>query len=350
MKKLLVTLVFTGLMLSLTANPIILKAIARVWFNDLDEFIVLLSDESVTYGMPIPFEDLVFSTSSGVWQFPDGFSVPGVPYQVNLSQVIPGFTIDKNADQLLVQCDGGPGAYEMIRWDNLIDPAPDIRPLLTAQAAVQFRVVGNMMWSVDIWGKDNVQYHLPAHEVVARCMINVHVQDYTGNPFEGLEVVRSYQNYIEQNYYHQFYTDENGNVSMESFPCRIRIGVKDPVTEAWVLDESVYCEPGETYNYTATVTHTDTDDHVLPVVQSLSIWPSVMGSQSSNFLKLKGPALNSAGELRLYDLRGRYLCSQIMPITGETQWRLPDLESGIYFVKLVQGGQNLGSARFTVLK
>jgi hypothetical protein len=57
-------------------------------------------------------------------------------------------------------------------------------------------------------GKDNVQYHLPAHEVVARCMINVHVQDYTGNPIEGLEVVRSYQNYIEQNYYHQFYTDE----------------------------------------------------------------------------------------------------------------------------------------------
>ncbi len=41
----------------------------------------------------------------------------------------------------------------MIRWDNLNDPAPDIRPLSTGQAAVQFEVVGNMMWSVDIWAK-----------------------------------------------------------------------------------------------------------------------------------------------------------------------------------------------------
>lgn len=350
MKKLFTSLIFSGLMLSLTANPIVLKAIARVWFNDLDEFIVLLSDESVTHGVPIPFEDLVFSTSSGVWQFPDSFSVPGVPYQVNLSQVIPGFTIDKNIDMFLAQCNGGPGVYEMIRWDNLLDPAPHIRPLTTGQAAVQFRVPGNQMWSVDVWGKDSVQYHLPAHQVVSRSTINVLVQDYAGNPVPGLEVVRSYQNYLEQNYNHQFYTDGAGIVSMECFPCRIRIGVQDPVSQAWVLDESIYCEPGLFYDFTATVTHTDADDPVLPAVQGLSIWPSVMGSQSDGILKLRGPALSPAGELRLYDLRGRYLRSQTMPLSGELEWRLPNLDSGIYFITLRQGPHEISRARLTILK
>lgn len=351
MKKLVTTLVFTGLMLSLTANPMILKAVARVWFNASDEFVVFLSDESVLYGMPYDFNSLVFSTSGGVWQFPAGFQVPGVPYQVNLSQVIPGFTIDKNQDQLLIQSSSGQGVYELVRWDNLTDPAPHIRPLLDGQSAVQFRVSGNNMWSVDVWGKDSVQQHYPPHEVVSRSIINVLVQDYAGLPIEGLEVVRSYQNYLEPNFNHQFYTDAAGSVSMECCPCRIRIGLKDPVSEAWVLDTSIYCEPGEVYNYTATVTQTDADDPVLPPsVPYLKIRPSVMGSRADGILKLQSQSLSGVGELRLYDLRGRYLCSHEMPSGGETQWQLPELTSGIYFIALRQGSRELSRARLTILK
>jgi len=348
MKKLIFTLIFTALMISLAANPIILKAVARVWFNAEGEFMVMFGDEGQAAGMPFDYHAMSFSTNSGIWQLPASYQIPGVPWAVNFSQEIPDFMINPNADEFYIHSGM---STELFSWGAQDDPAPRIRPLLSGQSAVQFRVPGNQMWSVDVLGKDSFQHHLPAHEVVARSVINVHVQDYAGLPIQGLEVVRSYQNNVEQNYNHQFYTDENGNVGMESYPCRIRIGVQDPLSEAWALDESIYCEPGQIYSYSAVVTHVDNDDPIqVPEVIQLQLWPSVMGSSTDGRLNLNSGTLQSEGELRLYDLRGRYIGSHTMPPDGQTQWRLPDLDSGIYFITLRQGSRELSRARLTILK
>ena len=60
--------------------------------------------------------------------------------------------------------------------------------------------------------------------------------------------------------------------------------------------------------------------------------------------------LFDTARLGLYDLRGRWLAGKDMPREGYTDWELPELANGVYFIRLSGAGANLVGGRITVIK
>jgi len=59
--------------------------------------------------------------------------------------------------------------------------------------------------------------------------------------------------------------------------------------------------------------------------------------------------LGSEAKVELYDLKGRIIARHNYSGT-DFAWQLPYLTNGVYFVKLVNGKQDLGSRKLIILK
>lgn len=350
MKKLLVIIAYALLALAAAANPITPRSLARVWFDSGDLYLQFAQDNGYSgYLDRIP--ELTFVTSAGTWHFPDIFVPPdSLPCTVNISEAIPGFSIDPLDDELVLQ----DSLSWMHHWEESLKWGPgndvDLRPLLAGQSAVQV-MVGTYDGSTAAWAKDlgTEGGFSPVHGYT----LGVHTQNDYGVPVDGVPVYVSQFGYIST-YYTPFQTDVSGNWQQNFAAVNTWVRVLDPLTQNAVLDTRFYPEPDETVSLTAVVTTVAADDPVQPSAsQVLRINPSVLNSASGSTVTLKYGEQNSlAGTagLRLYDLRGRVLATAEMPAGGELEWRLPELPSGIYFVALEQDSRQLGRGRITVIK
>lgn len=350
MKKLLMLMAVMLFATALTANPITPRNLARLWFDSGDLFLQFAEDHGY-YGYLDRIPELTFVTSAGTWQFPDSFVPPtSLPFTVNISEAIPGFSINPLNDQLVLQ--------DSISWDSQwqesvswgLGDAVDLRSLQPGQSAVQV-MVGTYEGEVAAWAKDigTEGGFNPVHCYT----LSVHTQNQQGIPVSGVPVYLSFTGYIST-YYTPYTTDADGNWQLASSAVPTRVRVLDPLTQEIVLDTRFYPEPEETVSLTAVISSAAADDPVQPSASHvLSISPSVLNSASGNTVSLKygqGISLSESAELKLYDLRGRVLASTGMPSVAEIQWRLPELPSGIYFIALEQGSRQLGRGRISVVK
>ena len=350
MKKTMLACVLALLAVAAAANPVIPRAVARVWFDASDNFIVLFGAdfEQQTYLNYLPY--MTFTTSSGTYSFPAGFTPPSsLPWMANFNQLIPGFTIDRNEDHFILQFDY---LYECLYWSPESGSLVNIRPLSEGQSAVQLIVAENELYSWNAWAKDSSTTGPDPFTPSEGCQINVHVSDQNGDPVAGTPVYWSYTNTINP-IYPPGQTGADGTWQLTQYALRTLFQVNDPHSGGLVLNETVYPEPGQTYDLYAVVNTSASDPVQTPSAGILSLNPSVLKGSDANVLNVKyaSPSpLSVTGELRLYDLRGRYLARAEIPACGETRWDLPVLDSGIYFVTLCERGQELARGRFTLIK
>jgi hypothetical protein len=344
-KKTIFILAILLLALSAQANPVIARAIARVWFDNTDDFWVTFGHEAENISITNP----TFSTMAGSYMFPAGYSLPGsFPCSVNFTDLVPGFTIQKSSDYFSMSLEYH---NEVVFWGPEADMSNDLHELYPGQSATQARIANQYGDHYEVWAKDQIVPGNDTYYPVQRCTLNVHVTETLGNPAAGVPVHLSLS---QGRPIGIFETDTAGDWQIIYIPARLLVGIYDPLTNNPVLNEIIFPEPGETIQLNATVSGVAADDPLQPTgLRQLRIYPSVLTSTSGSTIYLKygqDQLLLSAAELLLFDLRGRLLATSAMPVAGETEWSLPNLPSGIYFIALEDGSRQLGKARFTVIK
>jgi hypothetical protein len=353
MRKLSLCFLLLGLGIGVLANPMPPIIIERAWFDAGEELNIQVGTDLAEWMLDPA--DFTFTTSSGSYYFPAGYTFPtGAHYTLNLSQLLPSFSIQRNSDFLQLEITDG-YAEEILRWGpgNGIDT--DLHPLLDGQSAVHFYQSildgGNLCWSKDAGvNLDNI--YCP----VSRCTLNVAVVDTGGDPVPGLPVYMSYAGFYDGllQYYAIGNTNDLGTLSQVIFPARPWIRIVDPANGSAVVDQWFYPEPGESLQITATVSSSAADDHLSSLIPGvLSVQPNVLKLSGGSILRIsfdKPGRLDGTPILSLFDLRGRLAVRTEFPVAGEMNWQLPDLDSGIYFLSLDQGGSRLGLQKLIVLK
>ena len=352
MYRLLLALMLLALPLLAVANPVSPMAISRLWFDDTGQCHAWFGNIWEDTFFLEYFDEMVFITWEGTYVFPLTFVPPdSLPAHINLSEAIPGFNPNPAQGQIILDIPSLGWFGEEVTWGQFHGFPVDIYNLGAGQSMVQ--ILGSN-WDGDsaaAWAKDYEPYTnpcFPAH----RCTLRVEAVNELGVPASGVPVQYSSTEYLPEMNWAALHTGADGVWQAQQYASRTWLRIKDPLTFATVLDTLLYPEPDSTYVYQVTVSAAESGDPILtPVPGILSLAPSVLKPVSGNTLGVKySGILTGSAELRLFDLRGRLLASHEMPSTSQTEWNLPSLANGIYFVGLVCEGRQLARERLTVLK
>ena len=351
MKKLLVLCVLGVLALRLGANPYVPNVLSRVWFDYTGDCNIqfgsdlILAVQHLTGG-----PGLTLTTGAGSFSTPASFNPPinesDYPININISELIPGFSIDPLADSLYVLY----GYYNLdaLRWGHGDDYGIYLHPLGPDQAAVHVRQVYYPGETFFFWAKENGVDLISEYETADRCTYNIHVSNLSGDPVPNHPVFFYPGGYP---YYYQptHYTDANGNLQIEEYARRCWIGIRD-----WnynvLFEQHFFPEPDQIIPVNVIINSVANEDPLLtPELSQLAVYPNVISARQStvHISFLKAPA---EARLYLYDLKGREMESRDMSALDELDWNLPELCSGVYFVALKSGTRELGRQKLIVIK
>ncbi len=348
MKRCLLIAMLLLVALAAYANPLVARVIERVYFDANGDLWVRIGTEA-TY--MLPFDAFEFSTSQGIWPIPDDYSLPTIlPADINLNQMLPGFAVLQAEDHLILDLGGWNEAFY---WGPASDFSVDLHPLTTGQSAVQIRQYAPDGDTQQGWAKDNHLVSPEEYYPASRCTINVIVTNQSGSYAAGVPVFLS-DFYGWTGPYPTQVSDANGSCHLVRMASRYYMVIKDPLTNEDVFSENLYPEPDQTITIMAVVSGTAADDPVQsPAAPAIIISPNLLGRSTGSVARIdcsSGGFASQGGELRLYDLRGRVIGKRALPDGGITQWDLSDLDSGIYFIGLLQHGKVTAKSRVTIIK
>lgn len=340
---------------ALAANIMIPRAVERVWFDAFDNFWVRFGPEADA----LVVNSLSFSTSAGTYTFPDDFTPPPeLPYDLNFSQLIPGFTISRAEDFFILDTD----PYyqyndENVSWGPQTDWSVRIHPLTAGQSVVQL-TVPDMYYDgyydqALVWAKDTGTDYPYPYCPATLCTLTVQVNDADGGPASQVPIYLNY-GHVYNIGWPDGRTNSNGWWQAYNFRAqRTWIVIRDPANGSWVYNQLHFPEPGEHIHIETTVAYSGVPPEEL-VPGTLELSPSVLGTSSGSTVHLEyrsDQPLAGPARLSLHDLRGRWLADTEMPTWGRKDWTLADLPSGIYFIRLTSSaGKALAGRRLTVIK
>ncbi|GAB1365264.1 MAG TPA: T9SS type A sorting domain-containing protein [Candidatus Cloacimonas sp.] len=335
MKRTILLLILLGSMFICLANPLPPMIMNKFWFNDAGELQVRYS--SMYLGAGILTADL-FDGSNHFLNTIDFSSID------NITLSYPNANVTPYQGYLSASLSIFSGWQEEVHWGPSLDN--DISSLAEGECGM------NTYWTyqsghdentVTIWTKELQTYLDSEMYPVARCNLDVFCQDFSGAPVEGIPVWLYDQTLG--------YTNDSGHYTVLEICRKNRIIVNHPATQTAVLDTLFFAEPNQSYNFNVLFFHGAADDpHVPTPTGVLSLYPSVLRSSDNRRIHLDYSAKVPANtEARLFDLKGRLLAVSNYP-EGGLDWELPHLASGVYFIRLQCGKQNLGSSKLIVLK
>jgi hypothetical protein len=182
---------------ALAANIQIPRAVERVWFDDSDNLWVRFGPEADAWDVG----SLGFATSSGTYNFPCDYTLPPeLPFEINLSQAIPGFTINRAEDFFIVDTDPYDDPLdETVSWGPQNDTSVNIHPLTAGQSVVQYSVGYQIYmgeWeSMHVWAKDNGTAYVHPYCPATLCTLSVQVNDLNGQPASSVPIHLNYGTY-----------------------------------------------------------------------------------------------------------------------------------------------------------
>jgi len=348
MKHFLLVLAVLLSCLVLNGNPISVMYVSRLWFDINGDFWIHIGPD---YDIPFDVHTTQVHTGSGVYDFPATYEQPAQQYfSINLSEVIPGFTIDPVSDFFFLDTE----PWGQLTWGNLDDYSVNVHPLTSGQSAVHVRVpwiTPEGPQHIETWVKDSEVNTAELFNTDARCTINLHLRYENGDPVINYPVYfyPDPPNYV----YQSAVSDANGDISHSSYAMRQRVTVLGS-SGTPLLEQLIFCEPGETYNFADFFPNTSAEDEfVPPALARMIVFPNVLNRLSGNTIHLQldeEPKLKQASVIELYDLKGRQLANREIKAGEELSWQLPELGSGIYFLRLKTADRELGTAKLTIIR
>ncbi len=331
MKRFVFALLLVLTLGTVFANPIEVKPIGRIWFTPQDSLHLEFNDHMSNVGIT----DIQICDGVDTYNYNVEFTYQSCP-SIN----IPGTNLSRQSGML--QIDFQTYLYQEVHWGSSIEN--DFSSL------VEDQVITNVLihdWDNSYWllAKDYSPtedgYQIPN----ARSTINIQVLNQNGTP------VANHPVYYCHSYLPEGLTDADGMLSLSKYCCKTRLWLRSE--DSWdIVDEVVFfAEPDSTYNVVLHTASSSVDDFQSPQAPaSLSLYPSVMRFGQSDGVSVSYPAkLSSSAQLQLFDLKGRLLTSR--EYSGKQEmWQLPQLSSGVYFVRLSDGARVLGNSKLIVLK
>jgi len=171
--------------------------------------------------------ELCFTTSAGSYYLPPCYVQPSESvFVINLSQEIPGFTIERDEDFLSLTNPTDAFFYtEELHWGPQNNLSVDIHPLETGQSAVRVHAlayIGHGEYDLGLsWAKDSQTISPQPYDPVSKYTVKVHLEDSNGNPAPGVTVYNSYHNYATV-YDHYYYNQTNPSGNWERTENAIR--------------------------------------------------------------------------------------------------------------------------------
>ena len=330
MKRYIMLFLLVGLAAVAFTNPIMVYPIQALWFDYYLEPIIQFHgsfDNSLVHLCE-------FSTGGDFYSIPEDYVV--IDNFINAQVVFPQLDIDRPSGTLLCRYSFEPETIYQYTWGQ--GNEVDLRPLYPGQAAMI--VEGSYCNPRDYMWVKNDSVPSPWEEPSGEVQLNISAQYENGAPATGVPVYFSAEDWSVGS------TNEAGIFHRTLRPAKNHIRIKDPLTNQYVYDAIAFPEPGTNQHIVVTVSSTSNQDFFAPSV--FRIFPNVLRRSEGSSLRIecdKAPGSNS--RLELYDLRGRKLDSRAY--TGSGDYLLPELGTGVYFVKISDNGMTLGSQKILVL-
>ena len=351
MKRAALVLILAALMATLSANPVVVTSgLLGVWFDADGDF--WMAYEPIQYA-PQAFEDMhemAIYTDSGAYQLPEDWVQTyiggGYICHVNLSEEIPGFAVNRQADTFSLLNVPYPSS---LTWGGGSGYDVDLRPLTGEQAAMSAPFEVGEFGDYLVWAKSASYQDLYA-DSNRRCKVGVSIRDDAGHTVQNFPIRQFFGNpSAGLNWTH--YTDSSGNLQFNySYAIRYLFRVEDPLSGEIYAEHLLYPEPGDSLWVQTVIPCPHTQQNIPGV---LELRPNLLNRNSSGHIRVlydKYWALGPDARVALYDLRGRELLSVVFPFSGQLDWLLPDLPNGIYFIGLSASGKRLARQRLTVIK
>lgn len=346
MKKIISVVAFLACVV-LLANPLPLKCLSEVWFDDEGDLHLELGSNSLyeSYsGYPIRISD-----GTSYTEFPTGLIIPVYPgvWLENLSELCPGLSFNPQEGTLLIQGWSEGDIYvtmESLNWDQ------DYH-LHDGQSFVQVQDLIFHGFSGYFWAKDaNPTPGSCSYSPVARTPLSIHCVDQNGEPVSGVNIYR-YPNGISMGA-----TEENGVYEAQILSRITEISARHPQTNELFYQEMHYLEPNQALNIELSLVLTANDDQSLPLapIKGLEAFPNPYIAKFHDKITLRfegDQKVLSGSKVIVYNLRGQEVATIEMQPDEERNWSPePDLPSGTYLLKLMNGKRDLGRQMLRIIR
>ncbi|MCB5272052.1 MAG: hypothetical protein LHW56_09440 [Candidatus Cloacimonetes bacterium] len=334
MRKIFLLVLFSVAVL-LSANPLVERAIQQFWFDDSGELMLQFGNECLSMaGFDFTISDGV-NTITPVLNLPVDYQL--YPFTINLSALMPVSTLSPESGHLRLSFQDR--MVEEVRWGE--SGEVDLSPLIATQSIYQSKAITpDHESSHELWAKSDHPDFVTNYDSSTRSTITIYTKYPDASPAANIPLF--YQNLWPA----WAYSDAEGKIELSVHSAKTNLRIFQPGTQELVLDETFIAEPAGCYVYNVILQPSSVSDphQEMPGV-ILKLSPNVLKPGQSMQLDL-GKSEASPDKLRLFDVKGRILGEY--PFTES--WQPPQLNSGVYFLQLLQGDSTLDSARFIMLK
>lgn len=334
MPKIFFLVLFSAAVL-LSANPMVPRAIQQFWFDDSGDLMLQFGNEI----MAMPSQGVTISDGTNTINYmldlPDDYQ--DFPLTINLSALMPDLALSPEAGFL--QLSNAEYIHESVSWGP--SGAVDLSSLISTQSIYQTGLIcpGGMDY-YELWAKSDHPDLVADYDSSTRSTITVYTKYPDGTPAENIPL------YYQDAWSPWAYSNAEGIIELNLPSARTRIRVHHPVTEEMAFEEQFFAEPAGCYVYNVVFSPVANSDlHQETPRVNLKLSPNVVRPGQKIQLDL-GKYQANPDKIRLFDVKGRIL--------GEYQftksWQPPQLNTGVYFLQLVQDDNVLDSQRFIILK
>lgn len=332
MKNIVLFVMFILLVGVALANPLEPLFTSRFWFDNAGDLNVRYTDQG-----------------SQAWQADLFDGVNHYQRQINpenpatLTQVYPDAAGTAQSGYLQVTNLAYPGFSEEVHWG----PGEDdqITSLAPGQCGIQFYYAEGVENTIKLWGKDLISNPESIWGPTECSTLRVFCHTTAGTGIAGVPI------YLFSPYAFWQQTGADGWVNHSIVSARVTVYVRDAQTNAIIYQNTLFTEPGITYTLDMIVSgsaNADMEATSSPAV--FSAHPSVLRSSGDRVLHLDYDGkIGSDLQAELYDLKGRLIASKAVS-AAQTNWTMPELSSGVYFLRFSDRGRALGVRKLIVLK
>lgn len=344
----------------LTANPCIIfeSIMSEVWFAENGHLMI----EFYPYGMQdINLNSITITHGDYCESFPDSIivSINSSPVVIDITSSVPNMEFNPVTDSIMVKYPIYMDyyGYDYLKWGN--DSSANIAPPLAGQSLVHSVEWIENYWDawtmpgdigfLEQWVKD--EHPTPgtsAYTAVSRSNIKVIVKDQNNNPVQYVPIRDKFSGK------YSIYTDSQGIFTDTSTAGKYHLTMKHPQTDEVTINACYWLEPNQTKEIPISI-YIDPDTPVIPIPDNLKAFPSPFNIQKTYahqmYFQYSGTVkLAGSSYIKVYDIKGRYICKVPMAGSGIWRWDMNDsLKSGVYFARLISGNRVIKTTSFTVI-
>ncbi len=356
---LLIFILSVGTVAYCNPSEMVVNFVSEVWFADNGHLMVEFDPMNIGN---INLNDVTFIHGDFQETFPDSIelSYDSTPLVIDISERMPNMVFSPVEDSLKIlfsPCGDYP-FDEYLKWGNSF--TADINPPLPGQSMARYIKLEENLWSphylffgssflVMRWVKEaQPTPGINSYEQVSRAVIKVTITDQNDRPVKYAPI------YNYKGGMYNIFADKDGVYTDTLLTGKFHLKIKSPENNEVLFDQYYWLEPGQTMEIPVNVnTGSGTQHYKAP--NSLLAFPTPFDmkhtqAKSLCFRYVGLEKMNSSSHIKVYDIKGRFVCKVPISQYGFSQWSIDrQLRAGIYFARLINKNRVINTTTFTII-